>query len=163
MPSKQELMADLDTAYERFRSLVEPLDEERFTERWFGSWGVREIVAHLAGWHRELGGGLERMGRGERPTPEGVDWDDVQGWNEKFTASTESEGKEQVLQELETAVKRFKAAASSLPEDRFGNGKTASKMIDRAGISHFVTHADLIEEWLKEQTQAPRESRKKEE
>lgn len=162
VPLKQELLIDLDASYGRFRSLVEPLDEEAFTERWFGRWGVRQIVAHLAGWHRELGGGLERMGRGEKATPEGVDWDDVDGWNERFAASIGRKSKGQLLQELETAVARFKAVAAALPEERFEAGKTAARMVDRAGISHFETHAGRIEEWLKERSQLPKESRKKE-
>lgn len=74
MPSKQDELQWHEEAYREFRSLVDKIGEPQFEEKWLdGRWGVREIVAHLAGWHRELGTGLERMSRGEHPSPEGVD------------------------------------------------------------------------------------------
>ena len=155
MPSKQEELRWHDEAYRDFRSLVGEVDPEEFEERWLdGRWGVREIVAHLTGWHRELGGGLERMSRGERPAPEGVNWGDFQHWNDIFAAGAQGRGKAEILQELDREVARFRRLGEQLPEERFGPDKTASRMFDLAGTGHFRTHAAMIRDWLKQRAAA---------
>jgi len=151
MSSKQDELRWHEEAYREFRLLAGEIDERRFADRWLdGRWGVREIVWHLAGWHRELGTGLERMVRGERPAPEGVDWTDVQHWNDIFAAEAQGKDKTQVLREFDEQVARFRRLAEQLPEDRFGPEKTASRMLDLAGTSHFRTHAAMIGDWLKQ-------------
>ena len=148
MSSKQQLMNDLDEAYQEFRSAVEGLGEVDFDKKWLdGRWGVREIVAHHTGWLGQLGGGLERMGRGEKPMPEGVDWMDVERWNETFAHHAMGKRRHEVLYELEQALQAFKEAAAGLPEERFGEGKTASRMFDGAGVAHFRESADMVRRW----------------
>jgi hypothetical protein len=146
---KKQAFNDLDEAYKDFRQTIEGLDEERFRQKWLGGrWSVREIVAHLAGWHRELGLGLERISRGERATPEGVDWSDVEGWNRSFAEAAAHKEKEEVLRELDEAVEGFKQAGEKLPEERFQEGKTVWRLFQNAGISHFREHREGIAEWL---------------
>lgn len=153
MSSKQRLLNDLDEAYREFLSAVEGLDEIEFETKWLdGQWGVREIVAHHTGWLGQLGGGLERMGRGERPTPEGVDWTDVQHWNDTFARHAMGKRRHEVLFELEQALQTFKEAGAKLPEERFGEGKTASRMFDLAGISHLRESAAMVRRWRQGQT-----------
>jgi hypothetical protein len=41
----------------------------------------------------------------------------------------------------------FKKAAMLLLEDRYGEGKTASRIFDGAGILHFKEHAEMIRDW----------------
>jgi hypothetical protein len=147
VPTKREELEWHDNAYREFRSLVDSIEEPRFEERWLdGRWGVREIVAHLTGWHYQFGAGLERMNRGERPSPQGVDWTDVQTWNDHFAHEAQGKSKADVLRDLDEAVARFHANAERLPEERFGPGKTASRMLAENG--HFNTHAAQIRGWL---------------
>jgi hypothetical protein len=77
----------------RFLSLIESLDEVRFTND--GSAVRREeiVIRHVAGIGSSAVAG--RMGRGERPAPEGVDWDDA-GLERKFGVNGQP-GKRQVL------------------------------------------------------------------
>jgi hypothetical protein len=146
---KKQALEDLDEAYKDFLQTVDGLGEERFQEKWLGGrWGVREIVAHLAGWHRELRTGLERMYRGERTTPEGVDWSDVEGWNRSFAEAAAGKGKGEMLRELDEAVEGFKEAGRKLPEERFQRGKTAWTIFQNAGISHLREHMEEIRTWL---------------
>ena len=148
MGTKQELIAELRTAHHAFRSTLDGLDERQFDTKWLdGRWGAREIVAHHTGWLGQLGGGLERMARGERPTPEGVDWTEVDHWNETFAEHAKGKQKNEVLDELEHAMASFIEAANKLPDDRFGEGSTAAKMFDAAGISHFRESASVIRRW----------------
>jgi hypothetical protein len=147
--SKQELLAELDRSYEEFRSVAEAVDDGDFEKVWLdGRWRVREITAHLTGWLGQLGAGMERMARGERPTQEEeTPWTEVDKWNDVFADHAQGKRKDQVLAELQHAVDSFKEAAAKLPEERFGEGKTANQMFDLAGISHFREHAEMIREW----------------
>jgi len=148
MSTREQLVDRLDAAYADFRSTLEGLDEVQFETKWLdGQWGVREIVAHLAGWLGQLGGGLERMSRGERPAPAGVDWNDVQHWNDIFAHHAMGKQRAEVLRELEHALDAFKEAAAKLPDERFGEGKTANRMFDAGGIAHFKEHAAMIRAW----------------
>ncbi len=146
--TRQQLLGELDRAYREFRSLVEDLDEQRFERKWIDNrWGVREVAAHIAGWHGKLGAGLERMQRGERPVPEGENWENVDGMNAVFAEHARGKRKQEILEELDDAVRHFKEAAMHLPEDRFQEGKTARRMVDLAGIGHFHEHSEMIRNW----------------
>lgn len=148
MVSKRELMDQLNATYQQFRSTFEDLNEHEFDVKWLDRrWGVREIVAHHVGWLGQFAGGLERMSRGERPSPPGVDWTDVQHWNDIFAEHAMGKHKHEILNELEHALDAFREAAARVPDDRFGEGKTANKMSDRAGISHFREHTAMIRAW----------------
>ena len=148
MSTRDELVDRLYQAYAEFRSTLDGLDEVEFETKWLdGRWGVREIAAHHAGWLGQLGGGLERMSRGEKPAPEGVDWTDVQHWNDIFAHHAMGKRQSEVLSELAHALDAFKEAAVKVPEERYGEGKTANKMFDLAGISHFKEHAAMIRAW----------------
>lgn len=146
--TRQQLLDDLDQAYREFRSLVGDLEEQQFERKWIDNrWGVREVAAHIAGWHGKLGAGLERMQRGERPVPEGENWEDVDGMNAVFAEHAKGKRRQEILEQLDDAVRHFKDAAMRLPEDRFREGKTARRMMDLAGISHFREHSEMIRNW----------------
>jgi hypothetical protein len=142
----QQLTSELDAAYREFRQAVEGMSEEEFQRKFTadGKWGTKEIVAHLTGWHGQLASGFERMARGERPVPEGEDWNNPDPFNEVFAEHATGKTKDQVLHELDAAVNHFKEAAAKLPDDRFGEGKTANKLFDGAGISHFREHLEDV-------------------
>ena len=147
MTSKPQLISDLDAAYEAFLQEVQGLSNDQFHHKFVDeSWGVKEIVAHLAGWHGELGAGLERMARGERPVLEGEDWNDVQRYNDVYAGHSRGKRKEQVLEELAAAVTHFKEAAAKVADDRYGEGKTVNKLFEGAGIGHFHEHAEQVRE-----------------
>ncbi len=155
MPSKQEELQWHEQAYRDFRSLADSVDPERFEEKWLdGRWGVRELVAHLAGWHNELSRAFERMARGERPAPEGANWEDVQHWNDIFAAGAQGKHKDQIMREFDEAVARFRELGAKLPDERFGLGKTANAIFQRTGTEHFYTTAEMIRNWLAQGTAA---------
>lgn len=146
--TRQQLLGELDQAYREFRSLVEDLDEQQFERKWIDNrWGMREVAAHIAGWHGKLGAGLERMQRGERPVPEGENWEDVDGMNAIFAEHAKGKRRAEILAELDDAVRHFKDAAMRLSEDRLQEGKTGRRMVDLAGITHFREHSEMIRKW----------------
>lgn len=148
MPSRDELIRELDNAYNEFRSTVEDLEERVFERKWLDNrWGVREIVAHLTGWHGQLSKGLERMARGEKATPEGEDWTDFDSYNATFAEHAKGKRRDEVLSELDAAVNAFKQSAMKLPEERFTEGRTAAALFNAAGISHFKEHTEMVRSW----------------
>ena len=148
MTSRDELIQRLDAVYEDYRSTIEDLNEPQFDKKWLdGQWGAREITAHITGWLGTLAGGLERMSRGERPAPEGQDWSAPDPYNATFAEHAKGKKHDQILDELEHGMEAFKKAAMMLPEDRYGEGKTANRIFDGAGIVHFKEHAAMVRDW----------------
>ncbi|HXH21244.1 MAG TPA: maleylpyruvate isomerase N-terminal domain-containing protein, partial [Dehalococcoidia bacterium] len=105
--------------------------------------------SHVAGWHREMAGALERMGRGERPTPEGVDYSDADSWNAKFSSAAANTSPAAMLQELEASFQTFRSAAAALGEDRFEQGRTVDRIVHTTGVNHYLEHGEQIREWRK--------------
>lgn len=144
---RDHLIRELDTAYEDFLAALEGMGERNFETKWLdGKWGVREIAAHLAGWLGQLGAGLERMSRGEKPSGP-HDWSDANAWNATFAEHARGKRRHEVLHELNHAMAAFKKAALLLPEDRYGEGKTANRLFHGAGITHFREHTEMVKEW----------------
>lgn len=150
MSAKDENIATLEAAHAAFRAKIADLNEDAYAERWLGTWALPELLAHMGGWFGEMSAGLERVARGERPVPEGVDYSDADGWNAKF-AATASPGKA-ALAAWDTRFKGYAAAARAVPEDLFGEKdgrlKIGSRLLDGAGIHHFAEHGAELDAWL---------------
>ncbi|HEV3350120.1 MAG TPA: ClbS/DfsB family four-helix bundle protein [Methylomirabilota bacterium] len=147
MSEKTELLKGAETELAAFKRAIAGLDEERMREAWLGTWSVREIVAHISGWHRELGPALLRMSRGERPIPEGVSYDDVDAWNARFADGRKAASTALILKELDASHAAFLEAAAAVPEERYVPGKTAHKIVDLNSRHHYQEHRAQIEEW----------------
>ena len=148
MSTKQDLLNEAARQYKAFHEAIQGLHEQHLTEVWLGTWSVRDIVAHMSGWHRELGPALERLARGERPVPEGKNYEaDVDGWNERFVAPRRQTPMADVLLELDRSHEDFMHAAARVPEERFVEGKTAWKIVDLNSAHHYKEHGDQIRAW----------------
>jgi len=84
MSEKTTVLSEAETEFTAFKRALAGLGEPQMREVWLGTWSARGVVAHISGWHRELGPALGRMQRGERPIPEGVSHDNVDAWNARF-------------------------------------------------------------------------------
>jgi hypothetical protein len=145
--AKQELLNQAAREYKEFHQALKGLNEEHLTEVWLGTWSIKDIVAHMSGWHRELGPALERMARGERPIPEGVSYDDVDAWNVRFTAGRRDASVADVLLDFDKSHEYFMHCAATVPEDRFQPGKTAYRIVDANSAHHYKEHGDQIRAW----------------
>lgn len=145
--SKDELLSAAAREYQALHDALAGLNETQLTKVWLGVWSVKDIVAHISGWHRELGPALERMARGERPIAEGVSYDDVDGWNARFVAACAGASVADVLLELDRSHEYFMRAASAVPAERFQPGKTAWKIVDGNSAHHYKEHGDQIRAW----------------
>jgi hypothetical protein len=156
MSDKQTALRELDEGFEQLWQAVQGLDAEQMERRWYDGWGVKEIIAHVAGWERELGAALRRMARGERPTPEGVDYTKTDEWNEKFALEAAPISPQTVLANWRQYHMNFRRAVEALPDDRFGTKEdgsptTASRIVAGSGYDHYKEHLGPILEWRKKE------------
>ena len=79
------------------------LTDEDMRRVWLGSWGVREILIHISGWHDEMATALGRVANGDAPYPEGT-YDDFDAWNARFVEQREGVKTADVLAELQHRV-----------------------------------------------------------
>lgn len=147
MSAKDELLRQAQEEFKAFKAAVQGLDERQLTEVWLGTWSIRDILAHISGWHRELGPGLERLARGEKPFPEGTSYEDVDGWNARFAAAKKNVPVSELLKELDASHEYFMAVAAKVPEERFVPGKTAYRIVDLNSAHHYKEHGDQIRAW----------------
>lgn len=149
MSEKTILLSEAETEFNLFKRAIAGLDEAKMREVWLGTWSARDIVAHISGWHRELGPALERLARGERPVPDGVSYDDVDAWNGRFADAKKSAATADILKELDASHVAFMRAAAAVPDERYVPGKTAYKLVDLNSRHHYHEHRGQIEAWRK--------------
>jgi hypothetical protein len=147
MADKQKLVREADEAFGELREAVSGLDETAMKKVWLGTWGVREIVIHISGWHRELIPAFGRLGRNQTPYPEGVSYDDFDAWNARFVEAKRDAKMPDILSELEASHRDFMAAASAQSDEHFAAGSPAREMFEGAGAPHYREHAGQIREW----------------
>ena len=145
--SREELLQALDAEFASLLSTLEGLGEEAATRVWYGDWSVRDILAHISGWHREMAQAFERIARGERPVPEGVDYGDPNPWNAGFAKASVDTRFADMVQELKASKTAFVRAAEQVPTDRFEEGRAAYRILHASGIDHYREHAPEIREW----------------
>jgi hypothetical protein len=146
MSLKDDLLRQADDDFGALKRALVGLDNAAMQRPWCGVWSVREILAHIAGWHREMIPALQRLARGERPIPEGVSYEDFDAWNARHVAARRGLTVEGVRAELDASHQAF-AAARAVPESRFGPDKTATRIVDLNGPHHYREHTAEIRLW----------------
>jgi hypothetical protein len=148
---RKELLAELDRSFAELERAIEGLSHEQMLQRWYGAdseeWSVRDILAHITGWHHEMDDALERIARGERPTPEGVDYSDADTWNARFVETWTSASPEAMAAELVKSKELFVEAAKQVPEEKFEEGRAAYRILTTTGTNHYREHAPEIRAW----------------
>ncbi len=152
MSARSDAIARLDAGQVHFRALMAGLPAEAYREQWLGTWNLSQLLAHMAGWFREMAAAMDRVGRGERPAPEGVDYTDPEPWNARFAAQAK-EGIE-ALADWDGAYAEYRAAALRLPEEMYGidpekgRPRIGDRLLAGAGIGHFEEHHGELAAWV---------------
>lgn len=147
MSLKDDLLRQADDDFGALKRALVGLTDDAMRRPCCGAWGVREILAHIAGWQREMIPVLERVARGEKPIPDGVSYDDVDAWNTRHVAARRGLTVEGVRAELDASHRDFLAAAAAVPEARFAPDKTATRVVDLNGPHHYREHTGQILAW----------------
>lgn len=149
MTPKEELLDNLEREYQALQDVLHGLSAEQIRRRELGDWSVKEIVAHLTGWHRQMIPVLERIARGQHPFPDGFPYQDPQPWNDRFAAASAGRTPEAVLEEFEESHRDFAAAAAAIPDLRLKPGRTAHRIVHLNGPDHYRHHAGQIAAWAR--------------
>jgi uncharacterized protein (TIGR03083 family) len=144
---KENLLRQADEAFEALEAAFAGLDEGQLTRPGLDRWSVRDVLAHLTGWHGEMIPVLGRLARGEKPLPDGGSYEDVDAWNARFVDARRYLSAAAVLEALRVSHRAFLDAARQIPEERFAPGKTATRIVDLNGPHHYREHAGEIAEW----------------
>jgi hypothetical protein len=70
--ARKQLLEQAEQEYAGLKTAIADLNEGEMRQVWLGHWSVRDILAHLTGWHAEMIPALERLQRGEAPYPDGI-------------------------------------------------------------------------------------------
>ena len=146
MSEKATLLHDADLAFTELHGAIEGLSDEEMRRVWLGSWGVREILIHISGWHDEMIPALERVGQGQAAYPAGT-YDDFDAWNARFVDRKAGVKPADVVAELGASHRAFVAAATQVPEALFAPGGAARDPFEGAGAGHYREHAAQIRQW----------------
>ena len=144
---KQATINEVQSGFTDLVAAVEALDEHAMDVVFYGTWSVKDILAHVAGWQHTMTAAMERMARGERPTPEGVDYGDADAWNRKFASAMRPQSATTVVADLKQSFANYLRAAKALPDDRFGEGKTINRMLEASGYGHYREHLPAIQQF----------------
>jgi len=147
MSNLEPLLTDLEHSFGELRDSMDGLSHQQMLEKWYGTWCVYDICSHIIGWHHEMDDALERIARGEKPVPEGVDYGDADSWNARFIETWVQSSGEAVLEELVASKDLFVAAARTVPDDKFEEGRAAFRIMHATAIDHYAEHAKDIREW----------------
>ncbi len=150
MSVQEDLVRRLQASESDFENAVANLTEAQSEMIWSGAWGVKHIVAHIAGWQSTMAQALEKIARGERPVVDGVDLTDTDGNNARFAKGAEALPLDSVLASLGASTDQLAAAIRSLPDDRIDEGRTARRIAETM-IGHPSEHAAEIRAWWQQQ------------
>lgn len=144
---RDQLLQELDDAFSSLQATFKNLPDGRKRVVMQGTWSVKDILVHIAGWHREMAAALTRIARGERAVPEGVDYSNFDAWNARFVEAARGTPVPEVEKELVSSFEAFRQAISALPENRLIAGRTADRIVHEAGMDHYRHHAAQIRSW----------------
>jgi hypothetical protein len=146
MGTRHDIIQTTEQEYVTLRAAVDGLDEAQMREPWLGTWGVRQIVAHIAGWHREMMPALARVARGEPPYAEGA-YDDFDRWNARFVDARKDVASADLLREMDRSHRDFVSAVEQLSDEQLVAGSAARGLVDGIGAAHYREHAAQIADW----------------
>lgn len=147
---KNTAISKVEEGFASVLAAVNGLDESAMTKRFYGEWGVKDILAHIAGWHEQMSEAMQRMARGEKPTPEGVDYNDADAWNARFAGAMTAQNGETVVATLRQSYANYLRAAKAIPDDRFGEGKTVNRLLEASGYGHYAEHLPALQDYRKQ-------------
>jgi hypothetical protein len=151
MPAKDDLLEQAAEEFAAFKATYAGLSDARLTQVMLGTWSIREILCHVAGWHREMVPVLERIARGEKPVPEGVSYEIADPWNEKFVKAYAGKSVAEIVREVDASCEALIEAARTVPEERFAPGRSAARTLDGVGPHHWREHGEQIRRWRQSQ------------
>jgi hypothetical protein len=114
MSDKAMLLRDADEAFGELHRAIDGLTDEETGRVWLGTWGVREILIHISGWHEAMASAIDNVAKGEPAYAAGM-YDDYDAWNARFVEQRAGVKIADVIAELDASHQRFVGAAPPCP------------------------------------------------
>jgi hypothetical protein len=146
MSDKATQLREADDTFSELRGAIDGLTDDEMRRVWLGTWGVREILIHISGWHDAMIPALGRIATGEAPYPPGT-YDDFDAWNARFVEAKTGVKTAEIVQELDASHRKFVGAAAALDDAHFAPAGAAREMLEGAGPGHYREHLTQIREW----------------
>lgn len=144
---KQTAIGRAERGFDEILAAIKGMNDAQMTRTFYGEWSVKDILAHLAGWQHTMCGAMERLARGEKPTPEGVDYSDADRWNAGFAAAMRPQSPETVVADLRQSFANYVRAARAVSADRYGEGKTINRLLEASSYGHYEEHLPALREY----------------
>jgi len=141
------LLEDLEKSFADIEEAIDGLTHGQLVTVFDDDWSVRDVLGHIVGWHHEMDDALERIARGERPVPEGLDYSDSDTWNARFVETWRNASPEAVVAELAASKALFVEAARQVPDGKFEEGRSAHRIVTGSATNHYAEHAPRIRAW----------------
>ena len=136
---KHELIERARHEFAELMDAIAGLDGDALTLSGIHGWSIREVIAHLTGWAHFDTEILLRLVRGERPLPEGEQFD-IDDRNADYAREAALKAPATVVADFRAAFDEFMNAATAVPEERFTEGRSAYRMMQGPGYEHLREH-----------------------
>lgn len=162
---KTRLQHEIRTAYAALEEILAPLDETRMTTSGVnGDWSIKDILAHLAIWHRYLLDRLQAAARNENPTLYAMSPDDeeVDRLNEQFYQENKSRALDEIMTGFRSSYLQIVEAVQAMKEEDLTDAQRFSwtrgiplwRFVAGDTYEHYLEHIGPIKEWLAKTRQA---------
>lgn len=159
--TKAEILERLQTEYEQLQAVVGSLtDEEIIMPNTFGTWSVKDIIAHLIFWNenpmREIQGAM----RGERHY---LDYSPgIDAINEEVVAPYRLQSFDMVNIAFADSVRSLVELLDSLPEEAYAPESVLQELLEESmtdtladnTFEHYAEHREDIEAWIRSRRNA---------
>lgn len=144
---KQQLLSELDAAFAELMAAVNGLSEAEMDRVWLGDWSLRDILAHIGGWQRQL------LTLVEQP-PQAADA--VNGKDVSSAAGAWADQARQLepaalLALLQEVQYNLMTAARAAADDRFPEGTAVYRFFNSCGAHHIKEHTEQIVAWRRQE------------
>lgn len=149
MTDRETVLQEIDHAESELRRRLDRIDEAHGTwQGAVGDWSVLQLLHHIHGWLAEMNIAVERMRQGQRPTPDGVSYDDFNAWNVQFVRDRADQPWSAARAAFETEHARFRQNIAAVDPARFGPGKTINQLIGGTVTHHYIEHCQDLDAYL---------------
>jgi hypothetical protein len=143
--AKRELLSELDASFAEFMVFIEG---ERPSPTPAATWGEREVLAHIVGWHRSSASRLLDISRGAGDAgPPSGSADEV---NQRFVSASAGLSRRELLVQVKDSFEAMRSAVQAVPEGRFRKGAVPDEhspayfVLWANGPDHYAEHLEHL-------------------
>lgn len=162
--NKTKMLEKIQVERELLKTTLAQMSEEQITETPVQTkWTVKDILAHITAWERQLLNWLRTAAQGEPPEimPEGYDtWDDFDRLNEQIYIENRDRSLADIRADFDRIYQQLLAELQALPDDPhddqwsvWRDGKPPWALIAGNTYDHYREHLKPIQAWLSKRTQ----------